>query len=87
MHMVQMLRARSLNLPWGWFSQWSFCIHLISYMRFQVSHIHHNANTFVDTLSSPVVQLQEIVWWDDILSFCRSFLVNDMSGHSVYRFY
>ncbi|KAK3212773.1 hypothetical protein Dsin_017479 [Dipteronia sinensis] len=85
-YIVQFLSIRSDQVTWRVPQAWQRCIHQISHMKFQVSHIFREGNQVADALSKHALSLSSNSWWSSTPSFCSSLVGNDCMGRESFRF-
>ncbi|KAK3189207.1 hypothetical protein Dsin_028768 [Dipteronia sinensis] len=85
-YVVQLLSIRSDQVTWHVCQAWQRCIHQISHMAFQVSHIFRAGNQVADALSKHVLGLSSDSWWSSTHSFYSSLVGNDCMGRELFRF-
>ncbi|KAK3221397.1 hypothetical protein Dsin_008422 [Dipteronia sinensis] len=85
-YVVQLLSIRSDQVTWCVHQAWQRCIHQISHMEFQVSHIFREGNQVADALSKHALDLSADSWWSSTPSFCSSLVGNDCMGRESFRF-
>ncbi|KAK3212733.1 hypothetical protein Dsin_017439 [Dipteronia sinensis] len=85
-YVVQLLLIRSDQVTWRVRQAWQRCIHQISHMEFQVSHIFREGNQMADDLSKHALGLSSDSWWSSTPLFCSSLVGNDCMGRESFRF-
>ncbi|KAK3221988.1 hypothetical protein Dsin_009013 [Dipteronia sinensis] len=85
-YVVQLLSIRSDQVTWSVRQAWQRCIHQISHMEFQVSHIFREGNQVADALSKHTLGLSFDSWWSSTPSLCSSLVGNDCMGRESFRF-
>ncbi|KAK3204772.1 hypothetical protein Dsin_018818 [Dipteronia sinensis] len=84
-YVLQLLSIRSDQVTWRVRQAWQRCIHQISHMEFQVSHIFREGNQVADALSKHALGFSSNSWWSSTPSFCSSLVGNDCMGRELFR--
>ncbi|KAK3221981.1 hypothetical protein Dsin_009006 [Dipteronia sinensis] len=85
-YVVQLLSIRSDQVTWPIRQAWQRCIHQISHMEFQVSHIFREGNQVADALSKHALGLSSDSWRSFTPSFGSSLVGNDYMGKESFWF-
>ena len=86
--LVVMAFKSKLVVPWELRNRWENCLHLTYNMRFCVSHIYREGNTWADRLANFGLSLSsfDIFWFDVIPKFVRGEYIRNRLGMSNFRF-
>ncbi|XP_050217388.1 uncharacterized protein LOC126668220 [Mercurialis annua] len=84
--MVQLFTSKSKNVPWEYLHDWLSCLHQISKMNFQVSHIYREGNRVADLLAKHGATAASYIWRSSVPNFCNSVIYQDFSRQTSYRF-
>ncbi|KAK2642070.1 hypothetical protein Ddye_023833 [Dipteronia dyeriana] len=85
-YVVQLLSVRSDQVTWRVRQACQCCLHQISHMEFQVSHIFREGNQVADDLSKHALGLSSDSWWYSTPSLCSSLVGYDCMGRESLGF-
>ncbi|KAK2642394.1 hypothetical protein Ddye_024157 [Dipteronia dyeriana] len=85
-YVAQLLSVRSDHVTWRVRQAWQCCIHQISHIEFQVSHIFREGNQEADSFFKHALGLSFDYRCSSTPSFCSSLVCYDCMGRESFRF-
>lgn len=83
---VLVITSRTLQVFWHPNAWWTNCIQFISYINFQVTHLHLEENMVADLLYKEALNVSSLNQTFALLDFCISVNQNDLLGDRAFRF-
>lgn len=73
-------------VPWKLRTAWVNCLHIVSLMRFRVSHIYREGCSVAHVLANYGSDHLGAHWWDTLPTFLHFSYGHDLSSRLSYRF-
>ncbi|KAM1078104.1 hypothetical protein ACFX19_025815 [Malus domestica] len=85
MHVISLLSAHSMDVPWFLKVSWANCLWHIARLNLRFSHIFREGNCLADAFANFGAMNSSFTWWDSVPDFANASYRRDCVGLPFFR--